>query len=100
VHPVPDPLNFFFSVSAGNRTRASGSGAKNSDHETTEAVGVLVEGKENYSQCSSSKNTRGISAFNFNENLDNKYFIKGNNKMYVEERQLSRYSDGSILGGW
>jgi hypothetical protein len=32
VDPVPDPLLFFFSCSAGNRTRASGSIAKNSDH--------------------------------------------------------------------
>jgi hypothetical protein len=31
VDPVPDPL-LFFSVSAGNRTQASGSVAKNSDH--------------------------------------------------------------------
>jgi hypothetical protein len=31
VDPVPDPLPFFFG-SAGNRTRASGSVAKNSDH--------------------------------------------------------------------
>jgi hypothetical protein len=31
VDPVPDPL-FSFSGSAGNRTRASGSVAKNSDH--------------------------------------------------------------------
>jgi hypothetical protein len=31
VDPVPDPL-IFFSGSAGNRTRASGSVAKNSDH--------------------------------------------------------------------
>jgi hypothetical protein len=30
--PVPDPLLFFSSGSAGNRTRASGSVAKNSDH--------------------------------------------------------------------
>jgi hypothetical protein len=37
VNPVPDPL-LFFSGSAGNRTRASGSVAKNSDHWTTEAV--------------------------------------------------------------
>jgi hypothetical protein len=35
VNPVPDPLLFF--GSAGNRTRASGSVAKNSDHYTTEA---------------------------------------------------------------
>jgi hypothetical protein len=46
VDPVPNPLlfSFFFfsfrkSGSAGNRTRASGSVAKNSDHYTTEAVG-------------------------------------------------------------
>jgi hypothetical protein len=31
VNPIPDPL-LFFSGSAGNRTRASGSVAKNSDH--------------------------------------------------------------------
>jgi hypothetical protein len=37
VHPVPDPLHFF-SGNAGNRTPASGSVAKNSDHKTTEAV--------------------------------------------------------------
>jgi hypothetical protein len=36
VGPVPDPLLFF--GSAGNRTRASGSEAKNSDHKTKEAV--------------------------------------------------------------
>jgi hypothetical protein len=30
--PVPDPLLFFFSGSAGNRTRVFGSVAKNSDH--------------------------------------------------------------------
>jgi hypothetical protein len=32
VDPVPDPTTFFFSGSVGNRTRASGSVAKNSDH--------------------------------------------------------------------
>jgi hypothetical protein len=37
VDPVPDPL-LYFSGSAGNRTWASGSVAKNSDHLTTEAV--------------------------------------------------------------
>jgi hypothetical protein len=37
VDPVPDPLHFFYG-SADNRTRASGSVAKNSDHWTTEAV--------------------------------------------------------------
>jgi hypothetical protein len=38
VDPVPD-TPFFFG-SAGNRTRASGSVAKNSDHQTTEAVSI------------------------------------------------------------
>jgi hypothetical protein len=38
VDPFPDPLLFFFSGSAGNRTRTSGFVAKNSDHQTTEAV--------------------------------------------------------------
>jgi hypothetical protein len=42
VDPVPDPL-IFFSGSAGNRTRASGSVAKNSDHQTIEAVNVLLQ---------------------------------------------------------
>jgi hypothetical protein len=37
VDPVPNQL-LFFSGSAGNRTRASGSVAKNSDHWTTEVV--------------------------------------------------------------
>jgi hypothetical protein len=44
VDPVPDPL--LFSGSAGNRTRASGSVAKNSDQETTEAVGKNIENKK------------------------------------------------------
>jgi hypothetical protein len=39
VDPVPDPLFFF--CSAGNRTRASGSVAKNSDHQTTEAASFM-----------------------------------------------------------
>jgi hypothetical protein len=41
VDPVPDPL-LFFSGSAGNRTWASGSVAKNSDHYTTEAVSASI----------------------------------------------------------
>jgi hypothetical protein len=40
--PVPDPLLLRESGSAGNRTRTSGSVAKNSDHYTTEAVYVHV----------------------------------------------------------
>jgi hypothetical protein len=40
VDPVPDPLLLRKSGSAGNRTRASGSVAKNSDHWTKEAVHV------------------------------------------------------------
>jgi hypothetical protein len=38
VDPVPDPLLFRKSDSAGNRTRTSGSVARNSDHYTTKAV--------------------------------------------------------------
>jgi hypothetical protein len=38
VDPVPDPLLLRKSGNAGNRTRTSGSVAKNSDHYTTEAV--------------------------------------------------------------
>jgi hypothetical protein len=38
VNPVPDPLLLRKSGSAWNRTRTSGSVAKNSDHYTTEAV--------------------------------------------------------------
>jgi hypothetical protein len=36
--PVPDPLLLRKSGSAGNRTRASVSVARNSDHQTTETV--------------------------------------------------------------
>jgi hypothetical protein len=36
--PVPDPLLLRKYGSAGNRTRISGSVARNSDHKTTEAV--------------------------------------------------------------
>jgi hypothetical protein len=35
--PVTDPLLLRKSSSAGNRTRASGSVARNSDHQTTES---------------------------------------------------------------
>jgi hypothetical protein len=38
VDPVPDLLLLRKSGSAGNRTRASGSVARSSDHYTTEAV--------------------------------------------------------------
>jgi hypothetical protein len=38
VDPVPDPLLLRNSGSAGNRTRTSGSVARNSDHQTAEAV--------------------------------------------------------------
>jgi hypothetical protein len=38
VNPVPDPLLLSLTGSAGNRARASGSVARNSDHLTTEAV--------------------------------------------------------------
>jgi hypothetical protein len=38
VDPVPDPLLLRKSGSAGNRTRTSGSVARNSDHLSTEAV--------------------------------------------------------------
>jgi hypothetical protein len=40
VDPVPDPLLLRNPGSAGNRTRASGSVARNTDHLTTEAVSV------------------------------------------------------------
>jgi hypothetical protein len=50
VDPVPDPTTFF-SGSAGNRTRASGPVAKNSDHWTTEAVTLRLNGNVKYSIC-------------------------------------------------
>jgi hypothetical protein len=42
VDPVPDPLLLRKSGSAGNRTRTSGSIARNFDHKTTEAVYFLL----------------------------------------------------------
>jgi hypothetical protein len=42
VDPVPDPLLLRKSGSAGNRTRASESVAKNSDHWTTEVVTAII----------------------------------------------------------
>jgi hypothetical protein len=41
VDPVPDPLLLRKSGIAGNRTRASGSVARNSGHQTIEAVKIL-----------------------------------------------------------
>jgi hypothetical protein len=37
----PDPLLLRESDSAGNRTRTSGSVARNSDHKTTEVVNII-----------------------------------------------------------
>jgi hypothetical protein len=42
VDPVPDPPPLRISGSAGNRTRTSGSVARNSYHETTEAVCIFL----------------------------------------------------------
>jgi hypothetical protein len=42
VDPVPDPLLVRNSGIAGNRTRTSGSVARNYDHETIEAVIIAV----------------------------------------------------------
>jgi hypothetical protein len=42
VDPVPDPLLLTKSGSAGNRTLTSGSVARNSDHQATEAVYFLL----------------------------------------------------------
>jgi hypothetical protein len=41
VDPVPDPLLLRKSGSTGNRTRTSGSEARNSDHQTTETSPIL-----------------------------------------------------------
>jgi hypothetical protein len=38
---APFQTHYLFFGSAGNRTQASGSAAKNSDHQTTEAVGRI-----------------------------------------------------------
>jgi hypothetical protein len=43
VDPVPDPLLLRKSGSAGNRTRTSGSVARNSDYWNAEAVEVVPE---------------------------------------------------------
>jgi hypothetical protein len=43
VDSVPDPLLIRKSASAGNRTRASGSVARNSVHYTTEVVYKLIK---------------------------------------------------------
>jgi hypothetical protein len=42
VDPIPESLLLRKSGSAGNRTRTFGSVAKNSDHQTTEAVYFLL----------------------------------------------------------
>jgi uncharacterized protein YcbK (DUF882 family) len=42
VDPAPDPLLFRKSGSTGNRTRTSGSVARNSDHQTAAAVDIII----------------------------------------------------------
>jgi hypothetical protein len=55
VDPVQDPLILRKSGTARNRTRTSGSLARNSDHETTEAVndeGVIkINIHQNHGRC-------------------------------------------------
>jgi hypothetical protein len=48
VDPVPDPLLLRKSGIAGNRLRASGSVARNSDHKTTEAVSTIVTSTQKF----------------------------------------------------
>jgi hypothetical protein len=47
VDPVPDPLLLRKSGSTGNRTRTSGSVARNSGHQATEAVNILPHSPQN-----------------------------------------------------
>jgi hypothetical protein len=58
VDPVPDPLLFSFSGSAGNRTRASGSVAKNSEINMT-TVGIIHIYKPN-NETSKTRSKRNI----------------------------------------
>jgi hypothetical protein len=54
VDPVPDPLLLRKSGSEGNRTRAFGSVARNSDHWTTEAAENSIKSfkiKGKYNVC-------------------------------------------------
>jgi hypothetical protein len=66
VGPVPDPL-LFFSCSAGNRTRASGSVAKNCDHWTTDAVYLreIGYGKGNWMELDRNYGSRGPTSSHF-----------------------------------
>jgi uncharacterized protein YcbK (DUF882 family) len=48
VDPVPDPLLLRKSGSAGNRTRTSGSVARNSDHYLTEAALLKLKGIKSF----------------------------------------------------
>jgi hypothetical protein len=57
VDPVPDPLLLRKSGSAGNRTRTSGSVARNSDHKTTEVVYYLLHNIYKFSSYLTGNNT-------------------------------------------
>jgi hypothetical protein len=56
---TPFQTHYFFFCSAGNRTRASGSVAKNSDHLTTEAVEILYTLMKAYETSMTSLVTQG-----------------------------------------
>jgi hypothetical protein len=58
VDPVPDPLLLRKSGSVGNRTRTSESVARNSDHQTTEAV---LSSKVTYDKTVRGSKTKGLS---------------------------------------
>jgi hypothetical protein len=57
VDPVPDLLFLMISGSAGNRTRTSGSVARNFDHLTTEAVFFLLHNIYKFSSYLTGNNT-------------------------------------------
>jgi hypothetical protein len=63
VDPFPDPLLFRKSGSAGNRSRTSGSVARNSDHWTTEASVNIDLGKIRTEFNSTGSKVRTVAEF-------------------------------------
>jgi hypothetical protein len=67
VGPVPDPLLLRKSGNAGDRTRTSLSVARNSAHQTTEAVASVQMSQQNLKQGDEKENYKKICLFQFED---------------------------------
>jgi hypothetical protein len=93
VDPVPGPLLLRKSCSAGNRTRASGSVARNSDHWTKEAVYFLLHNIYKFSSYLTRNTTylRSATRNSDHQTTETVYFLLHNIFNSVRTSQETQY---------